>query len=80
MMLDYSGGMMWGWNGGDNWFWMAAMMVVVLGVVIGLTVFAIRAFNVPQRKDQAMDVLGRRLASGEITRENYETTRKTLQG
>jgi uncharacterized membrane protein len=80
MMLDYSGGMMWGWNGGGNWFWMAAMMVVVLGIVIGLTVFAIRAFNGPQGKGQAMDILGRRLASGDITQEDYEKTRKALQG
>ena len=79
MMLDYGDGMMWGFNGGGNWFWMAAMMVVVLGAVVGLAVFAVRSFNGPQRKDQAMDVLGRRLASGEITREDYETTRKALQ-
>jgi uncharacterized membrane protein len=59
---------------------MATMMVAFWGVIIGLTVFAIRAFNGPQRKDQSMDVLGRRLASGDITLEDYEKTRKALQG
>jgi uncharacterized membrane protein len=72
--------MMWGYFDGATWLWMATMMVMFWGVVIGLTVFAIRAFNRPQGKDQAMDVLGRRLASGDITLEDYEKTRKALQG
>lgn len=72
--------MMWGYFDGASWLWMTTMMVVFWGVVIGLTVFATRAFNGPQRKDQAMDVLGRRLASGDITLEDYEKTRKALQG
>jgi uncharacterized membrane protein len=80
MMFDYSGGMMSGFGGGGNWLWMAAMMVVVLGVIIGLIVFAIRASAGPTSNNQAMDVLGRRLAGGEITLEDYEKTRKALQG
>lgn len=79
MMLDYNGGMMWGNNGGGSWLWMAAMLVVVLAVTIGLVVFAIRATG-PKSNDQAVDVLRRRLAGGEITQEEFEKTRKALQG
>jgi putative membrane protein len=80
MFLDYNGGMMWGYNDGWSWLWMTAMMVVVLGVVIGLVVFAIRAFTGPKGNDQAMDVLRRRLAGGEITQDEFEKIRKALQG
>ena len=80
MFLDYNSGMMWGYSDGGNWLWMAAMMVVVLGVIIGLVVFAIRASTGPKSNDQAADILRRRLAGGEITQEEFEKTRKTLQG
>jgi putative membrane protein len=78
MFLDYNGGMMWGYNDGANWLWMAAMMVVVLGVIIGLVVFAIRASG-PKSNDQALNILRQRLAGGEITQDEFETTRKALQ-
>jgi putative membrane protein len=78
MFLDYNGGMMWGSNDGGSWLWMAAMMVVVLGVIIGLVVFAIRATG-PKNNDQALSVLRQRLAGGEITQEEFEKTRKALQ-
>ena len=80
MMWDYNGGMMWGYNDAGSWLWMAAMMVVVLGVIIVLAVLAIRAFTGPTSGDQAIDVLKRRLAGGEITQEEFEKTRKALQG
>lgn len=72
--------MMWGYGDGGSWLWMAAMMVVFWGGIIVLAVFAIRAFNGPKSNDPAMDVLRRRLAGGEITQEEFEKTRKALQG
>jgi putative membrane protein len=80
MFLDYDGGMMWGYNDGWNWLWMAAMMVLVLGVIIGLVVYAIRASTGPKGNDHALDVLRRRLAGGEISQDEFEKTRKALQG
>ncbi|HET6309688.1 MAG TPA: SHOCT domain-containing protein [Candidatus Nitrosotalea sp.] len=79
MFMDYNGGMMSGYNDGGNWLWMATMMVVVLGVIIGLVVFAIRA-SAPKTNDQALSILRQRLAGGEITHDEFEKTRKTLQG
>jgi putative membrane protein len=72
--------MMWGYFDGGNWFWMAGMMVLFWGGIIVLLVFAIRAFTGPKGTDQALDVLRRRLAGGEITQDEFEKTRKALQG
>ena len=72
--------MMWGYFDGGNWLWMAGMMVLFWGGIIVLAVFAIRAFNGPKGNDQALDVLRRRLAGGAITQDEFEKTRKALQG
>ena len=80
MFLDYNGGMMWGYNDGWSWLWMAALMIVAIGSIIGLVVFAIRASTGPKSTDQAADILRRRFAGGEITQEEFEKTRKALQG
>jgi uncharacterized membrane protein len=71
--------MMWGYYDGWSWLWMAAM-ILFWGGIIALAVFAIRAFTGPRAGDQALEVLRRRLVSGEITQEEFEKTRKALQG
>ena len=70
--------MMWGYYDGSAWLWMAATMILFWGGVIALGVFAIRAFAAPIGRDRALDVLRRRLASGEISQEEFEKTRKAL--
>lgn len=72
--------MMWGYYGGWSWLWMAVMMILLWSGIIAVAVFAIRAFAAPRAGDQALAVLRRRLASGEITQEEFENTRKALQG
>lgn len=72
--------MMWGYYDGWGWLWMAAMMVLVWGGIITVAVFAVRAFTGPRAGDQALEVLRQRLASGEISQEEFEKTRKALQG
>ena len=72
--------MMWGYYDGWSWPWMAAMMVLFWGGIFAIAVYAIRAFTGPRGTDQAMDVLRRRFASGEITPDEFEKTRKALQG
>jgi putative membrane protein len=72
--------MMWGYYDGWSWLWMAAMMVLFWGGIIALAVFAIRSFTGSKSNDQALDVLRRRFASGEITQDEFEKTRKALQG
>ena len=70
------------WGSYDSWSWllMAAMMVLFRGGIAALIVFVVRAVTGPKSGDQAMDVLRRRLASGEITQEDFEKTRRVLQG
>lgn len=66
----------------DSWSWllMAAMMVLFWGGVAALIVFVVRSLTGPRGGEQAIDVLRRRLASGEITQEEFEKTRRALQG
>lgn len=71
--------MMWGYYDGWSWIWMAAMMVLFWGGIVALVVFAIRAFAPHRGGDQAIDILRRRLASGEISQEDYDKTRSALQ-
>jgi putative membrane protein len=72
--------MMWGYADGSSWIWMSAMMVLFWGGIITVAVFAFRAFSGPKGNDQAMDLLRRRFAGGEITQEEFDKTRKALQG
>jgi len=71
---------MWGYYDGWSWLWMVAMMVLFWGGIFAIAVYAIRAFAGPRGTDQAMDVLRRRFASGEITPDEFEKMRKALQG
>lgn len=73
--------MMWPYYGGDGWSWLwgAGMMVLFLGGVIILGFWAIRSLSSPrQTGDSAMETLRRRLASGEISQEDFEKTKKAL--
>jgi putative membrane protein len=72
--------MMWGYYDGWSWLWMAAMMVLFWGGILTLAVFFFRSFTGSKNSDQAIDLLRRRLASGEITQDEFEKTRKALQG
>lgn len=72
--------MMWGYTDGWSWLWMGSMMVLFWGGVIALAVVVIRALAPRRGGDQAVDVLGRRLAAGEISQEEFEKIRKALKG
>lgn len=95
MGWGYGGpGMMGGYGGGSVlggllmlFFW----LIFVIGAIL-LVVWFVRSGtahrmtsgggNVPgaPARDDALDIARRRLASGEITPEQYEAIRKTLQG
>jgi putative membrane protein len=72
--------MMWYYGGGGpGWLWMSAMMLLFWGAVIVLAVWAIRSCTGQrQNANAALDVLRRRLAAGEISREEFEDTKKAL--
>ncbi len=73
--------MMWyyGMDGGWNWLWMGGMMVLFWGGVFLLAFWAIRSFSGSRHDgDEAMILLRKRLAAGEISPEDFEKTKKAL--
>jgi putative membrane protein len=72
--------MMWNYgSGGWGWLWMTVIMLVFWGGLIALAVWAIRS-GLGSRRNDAMDVLRRRLAAGEISQDDFEKTTRILQG
>jgi uncharacterized membrane protein len=75
--------MMWSYYDGWSWLWMWLWMGSVLlfwGGVIALLFFAFRAFTGPRStSDPAIEKLGRRLAAGEISQEEFDKTKRILQ-
>lgn len=77
MMWPYYGDG-WSWV---SWLWMAGMMVLFWGGVIALAVWLIRSTGRPGAgRDDAMNSLRKRLAAGEITQDEFEKTKRLLQG
>jgi uncharacterized membrane protein len=71
--------MMWGYNAVDA-LWMLPVMFLVWGLVIAAIAVVVRALApARQHGDEAMQILRRRLATGEITQDEYERSRKVLQ-
>jgi putative membrane protein len=70
--------------GVSPWMWIlgSVMMVIVIGGLIVLVVWAVRAVGGPRPGSSisALEVLKRRLAAGEITQDEYEKTRRLLEG
>jgi putative membrane protein len=78
-----SAGHTWPWWDGYGWPWALLWLVFAVlfwGGLIALLVWAVRSASAPRRgPDTAMQVLKRRLASGEITQEEYERIRRLLE-
>jgi uncharacterized membrane protein len=73
--------MMWGYADGLSWLWMVPMMLLFWGGVIALVFFVVRASASPKSTgDPAIETLRRRLAAGEISPEDFDKTRRILQG
>jgi len=76
-MMGFDG---YGMMGAGGWLWGSLIMVLFWGGIILLAVFVIRSLTGSRSNDQAMDVLRRRFASGDITQDEFEKRRKALQG
>jgi len=70
--------------GMSPWMWVigALMMVLFWGGFILLLVWGIKAISGPRQinTSNALEVLRTRLAAGDITPDEYEKTRRVLQG
>jgi len=79
-MIGRGGGWMWGFG-----MWVGALaMLVFWGALIVGAILVVRLFgggSLPRHEDRTtpLDILKRRYASGEITREQYEQMRKDLE-
>jgi putative membrane protein len=72
--------MMWYYgSGGWGWLWMAVIMLVFWGGLLAVAVWAIRS-GLGSRRNDAMGVLRRRMAAGEISQDEFEKTKRILQG
>ncbi len=77
--------MMWYWGSGYGWgmaIFGVLMMLLFWGGVAVAIVFLVRSLSSwrTEPNDNAMEMLRRRLAAGEITSEEFERIRKVLQG
>jgi len=72
--------MMWGYYDGWSWLWMLPIMLLIWGAVIAVAIWAVRTLATSRNSGDAMDTLRRRLAAGEISQEDFEKTRRILQG
>lgn len=72
MMSGFGWGMSWG-----GWFF----MIVVLALLVAGVVWLVRAATGPREesRDSARKILDERLASGEISAEEYEARRRALR-
>ena len=71
--------MMWGYYNG--WLWMLPTMLLFTAGTIALLFWVVRAYTGSRRPaDPAIDTLRRRLAAGEISQDEFEKTKRILQG
>lgn len=79
MMND---GMMFGMQGGMVWMVLCALFgVILLAGIVLLIVWAIRTLGKGGRsrdEDAALNILNKRYASGEITREEFERMKRDI--
>jgi putative membrane protein len=65
--------------GGAGGFWMLAGILVIAGAIVVSTWIIVRSQRpVPATGATALEMLRQRYARGEITRDEFETTRRTL--
>jgi uncharacterized membrane protein len=73
--------MMWGYADGGWWIAMMIWMVLFWGIVIAGGAWLISSLTARRdREESPEDVLARRLAQGEIDREEYRALKDELRG
>jgi putative membrane protein len=71
--------MMW-WNDGQQWYWGLAMMAVFWGAIVAIVYLAFRGRSHDDRRPSARELLDERFARGELSQEEYERARASLEG
>jgi putative membrane protein len=72
----------WGFPGGFGWFGGIFMVIFWIAIIIGIfwlfRVFGLSHCSSTSNSESLPDILKRRYASGEISKEEYETKKKEL--
>jgi putative membrane protein len=69
---------MW-WNDGQS-YWALPMMVVFMGAMVAIVFLALRGRPNHDHHPSARELLDERFAKGELTEEEYDRKRATLEG
>jgi putative membrane protein len=79
-MRDGYGGMMGGYGYGYGGMFMGILFLILAGVAIYFIVQSVRSKNgIGQAKELPIDILKKRYAKGEITKEDFDRMKNELQ-
>lgn len=77
MMADWGG---WGWGMGFGWIFMILFWALVILGIVALAKWLYSAGNLGgNASKRPLDILKERYARGEITRDEYQRTRRDLE-
>jgi len=65
----------------DNYFWGMDLIWWIVWILLFVWIFAV-PYGIPgerRKKDLPLDILKKRFASGEITKEEYESSKKIIE-
>ncbi len=68
----------WGWGMGFGWIFMIVFWALVIMGVVYLVQIATRSGKTPGQKETPLDILKKRYAKGEITKEEFERMKDDL--
>ncbi len=74
MMHDY-----WGYGFGGNGMFFGLGPLIFLGVIAAIVYLVFRERPPREREDSALDIIKRRYARGEITKEQFEQMKRDLE-
>jgi putative membrane protein len=72
---DYGG---WGWMMGFGGMMMLAVWILIIIGIVYLVKFIARSSNTFQQSETALDILKKRYANGEITKDQFEQMKKDI--
>ncbi len=76
-MMD--GNWWWGFMGMAWLFWLVVLGLIVWAVITVIKNSQQRSGNIPRSSESAMEILKKRYAKGEISREEFERMKKDLE-